>query len=158
MKTFFLSFLALSGLALFSFKPLSAPYQLPASWTKSLTITVYSGGGMVNASEKAFFSMDSCYYVSSVRGIDKKVTFVMGAKQPGLILKKLKELDICSIEGAPTSGIINDKPTKSIVISEMNTTKLSLEESATFEIKKLGKARFQQAFDYLMEIGRAKAK
>ena len=158
MKTLFFTLTALCGFALFSFKPLSAPYQLPASWTKSLTITVYSGGGMVNASEKAFFSMDSCYYVSTVRGIEKKVSFTLGAKQPGLILKKLKELDICSIEGAPTPGVIYDKPTKSIVLSEMNAVKLSLEESATFEIKKLGKARFQQAFDYLMEIGRAKAK
>lgn len=158
MKTLLFSMVALSGLALFAFKPLSAPYQLPASWTKSLTITVYSGGGMANTSEKAFFSADSCYYMSSIRGIDKKVSFTMGAKQPGLILKKLKELDICSIEGAPTNEVINDKSTTSIVISEMNTTKLSLEESATFEIKKLGKVRFQQAFDYLIEIGRAKAK
>ncbi|MBA2612553.1 MAG: hypothetical protein H0U95_11315 [Bacteroidetes bacterium] len=132
-------------------------FILPKTWDKGFSISLYTGGGMINESENILFSADSCFYHHSVNNVDSTKRFTLTPKEKEEILTKLGTFKVGAIENI-TTPITYDKETNSMCFTNLPQESYCLETSATKEIKESDVPNFNGAYSYLWQLALTKSK
>lgn len=132
-------------------------FELPKTWTKGLTITLYEGGGMNYESTNVFISADSCKYVKMEQGKDDVKRFVLSTKELGELLDKLHSFNVDDIETTSTE-LVHDKETNRMCIISKPQSDYCIETGATITVKKKYKEDFYGAWNYLLKLAIDKSK
>jgi len=133
-------------------------FVLPATWAKDFSITFYEGGGMAYESTNIFLFADSCRYVEMQGGVDSIKRFVLTAKEKEEILTKMKALNIDKIESVELPGVVYDKETTRLCFANGFKQSHCLETGATMSIKEKNEGDFYNAYSYIIELAKKRAK
>ena len=133
-------------------------FVLPATWAQDFSITFYEGGGMAYESTNIFLFADSCRYVEMQGGVDSIKRFVLTAKEKEEILTKMKALNLDKIESVELPGVDSDKAHTRLCFANGFKQSHCLETGATMSIKEKNEGDFYNAYSYIIELAKKRAK
>jgi hypothetical protein len=127
---------------------------LPTTWTKDFSISLYTGGGMLNESLTIDFNYDSCKYVEK-KGDEKNiVAFQLNENQKNELLEKMKSFHADEIHSRKTEGITYDKESNDICFH--NKTEFCISDGAASDIEEKDIANYSGIYQYLLNFAKQK--
>ena len=133
-------------------------FDLPTTWTKDFTISIYDGGGMMYASTKVLLTTDSIVYTEMENGKDDIKKHKITAEDQKQILEKLKRLNVEYFISEGTDYVICDKGTTEICFKINKDKTLCVASGATEEIREKYSKDFYDTFNYLLNFAKNKTK
>ncbi len=128
---------------------------VPESWGKDFTISLYTGGGMLNESSKVEYTHDSCVHIEQKNEEIKRKGFALTEADRSTILNRLRELSFYDIKEDTTHhAIIYDKETVNICM--YNAEEFCVSEGSIAETDKKGMEHFSAAYRFLFDFAGSK--
>jgi hypothetical protein len=126
---------------------------IPEKWGKDFSISIYTGGGMLNESEGATFSHDSCIYIKKEGSTSEKKAFGLSEANRKEILKQLHELRTDMIRTDTVKDIIMDKETTYICFDGVK--QFCYSDGASVTIHPEDREIFGRTYQFLMDIAKS---